>query len=332
MRWNRTWLLVAALMVSSLFGGLVTQEAKAQAYDVSVEFALQRSFLLGQDILVLGVVNVVGPRAGDDTVTVTVLSPDPTVPPNVLNIFIPAMTLPPEPFPFAVQQITFVPGEFSLLVTSSLEGPLVPTTTYSVPNYDVDVRISGVVGKVGTQFLVTTTIHVGNMSEIQSRFDVEYILDGVPLRESSLVTLFGDVIAFISMGSVVLIGLTQPESGKIWEVTQGFTLGPGNHTLEVRVIDRSITAQVFATIFSIQVTDPVEGLETRVDELALELRGRVDDLEGTTNSAAQAASSANALATSVVALSLAAIGLSVITLLIQFGILKLGRFRRGPKE
>lgn len=331
MRWNRIWLLVAALLGASLFGGMVTQEAQAQAYDVDIDFALQRSFLLGQDIIILGNLTVVDTRAEDDMVRVTVFSPDPNVSPQVANIPIPAMTQPGEFVLFAVQQITFVGGDFSVIVTSALEGTLLPTTKYPVSNYDVDVRISSVTGEVGTQFLVTTTVNVGNMSEILARFDIEYVLDGVPLRQSNLVALFGDVLALISEGTVSIVSLTQPEAGRSWEVTQGFTLAPGSHTLEVNIVDRSVAVEVFTTSFSIQVSDQIAGLETRVDELDLELGAQIDELGGRADSAAQAASAANTLAGSVVALSLGAIGLSVLTLLIQFGILKLGRFRRGPQ-
>ncbi len=332
MRWNRIWLLVATLLIASLFAGMVTQEAQAQSYDVNIDFALQRSFLLSQDIIILGTLTVVGTRAGEDTVSVTVFSPDPNEPPSVLDIPIPATTAPGDVIRFAVQQFTFVGGDFSLIVTSALEGTILPTTKYSVPNYDVDVRISSVAGEVGTQFLVTTTVHVGNMSEITARFDVEYVLDAVPLRQSNLVALLGDVVASISGGFVIPIPLTQPEAAKSWEMTQGFSLAPGSHTLEVSVVDRSIAVEVFKTSFSIQVIDQVAGLVTRVDELELDLGAQVDELSGRTDSAAQAASAANSLAGSVVALALVAIGLSVVTLLIQFGILKLGRFRRGPQE
>jgi hypothetical protein len=335
MRWNRIWLLVAALLIASLSGGMVSQEAGAQAYDLRIDFALQRSFLLGQDIIILGTLTVLGPRGGDDVVSVTVVSPDPNVPEPVIVLNIPiAETVLPggPPILFAVQQITFIGGNFSVIVSSALEGTLLPTTNYPVPNYDVDVRISSVTGEVGTQFLVTTTVNVGNMSEILARFDIEYVLDGVPLRQSTLVTLFGDVLALISEGTVRTVSLTQPEAGRSWEVTQGFTLAPGSHTLEVSVVDRSVAVEVFTTSFSIQISDQIAGLETRVDELDLELGAQIDELSGRAESASQAASAANTLAGSVVALSLAAIGLSVLTLLIQFGILRLGRFRRGPQE
>ncbi|MFQ6012153.1 MAG: hypothetical protein ACE5LS_00695 [Thermoplasmata archaeon] len=321
---------MTALLVATLFGGMVTQEAKAQTYQVEVDFALQRSFLLGQDIIVIGRISVLTPQAVDDTINVTVFSPDPNIPANSQDIFVPAMTSPGDPpFTFAIQQVTFAGGNFGVTVTSGLEGILLPTTSYPVPNHDVDVRISGLTGELGTQFLVTTTIHVGNMSEIQSRFDVEYVLDGVPLRQSTLVTLFGEVIALISDGTISLLSFTQPEAGRSWETTQSFTLAPGNHTLAVSVVDWSVAETVFATTFTLQVFDQIEGLETRVDELALELGGQVDELNGRTNSAEQAAVAAGTLAGSIVALSLIAIGLSVITLLIQFGILKIGRSRRG---
>ncbi|MFQ5919704.1 MAG: hypothetical protein ACE5I4_06640 [Thermoplasmata archaeon] len=332
MRWNRIWLLVATLLTASLWAGMVSQEAEAQAYDLRIDFALQRSFLLGQDILVLGTLTVIGPRAGDDTVTVTVLSPDPDVPPNVLALFVPETTSPGQFLTFAVQQITFVGGDFSLVVTSALEGTLLGPTDYPVSNYDIDVRISGATGEVGTEFLVTTTIHVGNMSEVSSRFDIEYILDGVPVRDSRFVALFGDVLALISMGTVSVITFTQPEEGKSWEVTRGFTLAPGSHTLEVRVVDRSIATQVLSKSFSIQVIDQIAVLETRIDQLELDLGTQIDELSGQADSAAQSASAANTLAGSVVVLAIVAIVLSAITLLIQLGILKLGRLRRGPSE
>lgn len=332
MKWNRIWLLVATLLIASLSAGVVSQEAAAQAYDLRIDFALQRSFLLGHDIIILGTLTVIGPRTGDDVVSVTVLSPDPSISPNILDLIVPETTTPGQFLVFAIQQVTFVGGEFSLIVTSLLEGTLLDTTTYPVSNYDVDIRISGATGEIGTEFLVTTSIHVGNMSEMSSRFDIEYILDGVPLRDSNLVTLFGDNIAQISMGTVSIISFTQPEEAKSWEVTRGFTLAPGSHTLEVRVVDRSVSVLVHATSFSIEVIDQVATLETRIDMLELDFAAEIDELNGRTDSAAQSASAANSLAGSVVALALVAIALSAITLLIQLGILKLGRFRRGPSE
>lgn len=332
MRWNRSWLLAVALLVASLSGGFVTQDAEAQAYRVDIDFALQRSFLIGQDLIVVGVVTVLGPRGGPDTVTATVFSPDPDVDPVTLSIPVDEVVMAPTQFQFAVQQVTFIAGDFSVIVASTLEGTLLPTTTISAPNYEVDVAISAVTGEAGTQFLVTTTIDVGNMSEMQNRFDVEYVVDGVSLRQSFFVILFGDVIGVIVGGQLQLIQFPQPESAKQWGSTQTFTLSPGSHTLTVNVVDLSLAETVLTKTFNIQVSDPIQALETRLDELALEVGGQVDELAGQTDSAAQAASSAAVLASSLMVLALAAIALSVVTLLIQFGILKFGRFKRGPEQ
>ncbi len=332
MRWNRSWLLAVALLVASLAGGLVTQEAEAQAYRVDIDFALQRSFLIGQDLIVVGVLTVLGPRGGPDTVTATVFSPDPNVQAVTLSIPVDEVVAAGTEFQFAIQQVTFIAGDFSIIITSTLEGILLPTATYPAPNYDVDVAISAVTGEVGAQFLITTTIDVGNMSEMQNRFDIEYVLDGVSLRQSTLVTLFGDVLAVIVGSSLQLIQFPQPESAKQWGTTQTFVLSPGSHTLTVNVIDLSLAEMVLTETFNIQVSDPIAGLETRVDELDLELGAQIDELSGQNDIAAQAASAANTLAGVVMALALVAIGLSVLTLLIQFGILRLGRFRRGPPE
>ncbi len=330
MKFNRIWFLVVTLLVASLFGGMVTQEAQAQAYSVEVDFVLQRSFLLGQDIIVLGTLTVLAPRSGPDTVSVTVFSPDSTVGAQALDIDVPVSISPGQEFAFAIQQLTFVSGAFSVIVTSALEGTLLPSTNYPVSNFDVRVQVSALTGEVGTPFVVTTTIDVGNMSEMQSRVDVEYILDGAPLRDTSLVALFGDVIAFISGTTISLVTLDQDEAARSWVTTQSFTLSPGTHTLAVRVVDRSVAQTVFTDTFSIEVTDQVGALETRVDELDLDLSGQVEDLSGQTNSAAQTAAAAGSLAGSVFAIALVAIVLSAITLLIQFGIIKLGRF--GPRR
>lgn len=333
MRLNRTWFLIVTLLVASFFGGFVIQEAQAQVYRVDVDFVLQRSFLLGQDIIVLGTLTVLAPRSGPDTVTVTVFSPDTTVPAQSLDIAVPISALPGSETTFAIQQLTFVGGDFSVIVTSVLEGTLLPSTNYPAPNFDVQVQISALTGEVGTPFVVTTTIDVGNMSEMQSRVDVEYILDGAPLRDTSLVGLFGDVIAFIEGTSIRLVALDQDEVAKSWQTTQTFTLSPGSHTLQVRVVDRSVHRTVFADTFSIDVTDQIAGLETRVDELDLDVSGQLDELNGQAASASEAAAAAGSLAGSIFAIALVAIVLSAITLLIQLGILKLGRFgRREPQE
>lgn len=333
MKWNRIWFLLVTLLVASLFGGMVTQEARAQVYRVDVDFVLQRSFLLGQDIIVLGTLTVLAPRSGPDTVTVTVFSPDTTVPAQALDIDVPVAIAPGQEFAFAIQQLTFVGGNFSVIVTSALEGTLLPSTSYPVSNFDVQVRISALAGQVGTPFVVTTIISVGNMSEMQSRFDVEYVLDGALLRQTSLIALFGDLIAIIQGNTISIVALGLDEAAKSWETTQTFTLEPGAHTLAVRVVDRSVSQTVFTDTFSIQVADQIGDLDTRVDELALELGGRLDQLSGQTLAASQTASAAGGLAGSVFAISLVAIALSALTLLLQFGILKRGRFgRRGPAE
>lgn len=331
MKLDRIWFLVVALLVASLFGGMVTQEAQAQAYRVDVDFVLQRSFLLGQDIIVLGTLNILEPQSQPDVVTVTVFSPDPNFPAQVLDINVNSFS--PPQIQFAIQQLTFVGGAFSMSVTSVGHGTLLPTTTYPVSNFDVQVQVSALTGQVGTPFVITTTIDVGNMSEMQNRVDVEYILDGAPLRDTSLVALFGDAIALIEGTTVSVVALDQDEQARFWKTTQTFTLSPGTHTLEVRVVDRSVSQTVFTDTFSIEVTDQVAGLEVRVDQLDLDVSGQLDDLDGQAASASQTAAAAGSLAGSVFAIALVAIVLSAITLLIQLGILKLGRFgRRGSQE
>ncbi|MEE9164403.1 MAG: hypothetical protein V3U17_06400 [Thermoplasmata archaeon] len=348
MKWNRTWLLAATLLVASLFGGMVTQQAQGQTYDVEVvglqrtfvEFGLGRTLEQGHDVIILVLLTVMGPRGGgDEIVQVTVFSPDPNVAANSLGIPV-AETVPVgTEFARAIQQITFVAGDFSLVVNSPSAG-VIHTEAFPVPSYDVAIRISAVTGEIGTQFLLTTTIDIGNMSEVRTHFDIEYVLDGVPLRVSDFVVLFGAVQAVINEdGTFTLLILPTTIDQGSWQAIQGFVLSPGTHSLTVNVVDLSINHLVASETFNIQVTDQIGGIETRLDELALELGDRLDELSGQVDDAnsrvvdaEQASAAANSLAGSVVALALVALGLSVVILLIQFGILKLGRFRRGPQE
>ena len=329
MKSRRIWLLVLALLVAALFGGLVTQEAPAQqqTYLVDGISFLPRSADIGIDAWVVARVTILSAPSPGDTLTATVSSPDPNVLPNSLEIDMAAF-FPPlqagDTFVFAVQQVSFVPGNFSLFVSSALEGTVLPLTSFpAAPNYDVTVGISTLTGEVGSQFSVTTTIDVGDMSEIQTRFDIEYVLDGVAQRQSEVVSLRGrELFSLAAPGFVV--PFTQNPDYRTWHATQAFTLAPGNHTLVVNVVDQSIAQQVFSTSFTIRVTDQIQAVETRLDELTLdvgELEGRAENVE-----------LASATATSLSYLAIAALGLSVLTLLIQFGILKLGRFRRGPLE
>ncbi len=343
MRWNRIWLLVATLLAASLFGGMVNHEARAQTYDVEVvglqrtfvEFGLGRTLELGHDVIIVGLLTVMGPRDMDDTVQVTVFSPDPNVAVNILDITVSRTVLVGTEFPFAIQQFTLVAGDFSLVVTSNIAGAI-HSETYPVPSYDVAIGISAVTGEIGTQFLVTTTIDVGNMSEVRTHFDIEYVLDGVPLRVSAFVVLFGAVQAVINEdGTFTLLALSESVDQGIWQSTQGFTLSPGTHSLTVNVVDLSINHLVASTTFGIEVRDQIAAIEIRVDELTLEQGDRFDELSGQVddaNSRAASAERASAVASSLAVVALVALGLSVLTLLIQFGILKLGRFRRGPQE
>jgi hypothetical protein len=334
--------LVIALLASTLFAGLVTQEARAQTYSVEIE-ALQRTFVefglgrtleMGQDILILGILTVMAPPPGFDTVQVAVFSPDPTVLTNTLDIAIPMSTPVGTEFLFAIQQLTLVPGDFSLVVASTLEGAIGPTLTYPVPNYSTGIGISSLAGEVGTQFLVTTAINIGNMSEIRTHFDIEYVLDGVPLRQSHYVLLFGAVQAIINEDlSFTRLVIPRSPDQQTWRTTQSFTLSPGTHSLIIRVIDQSINHVVATDTFSIQVTDQIGALETRLDELALELGDRIDTLSGQVDEATSRAANAelaSATASSLAIVAFVALALGVVTLLIQFGILKLGRF--GPRR
>lgn len=333
MRWNRMWVLVTALLVSALFGGLVAQEASAQAQTYRVDptfassFALQRSFLIGQDIVLGARVTVLNPSGQADRLTATVLSPDPTFGSISDERVVPPDVPPLTEYNFTFIQATFLAGDFTLLITSDVEGVLF-SRNFPVSDVDVSVGISTVTGEAGTQFLVTTAIDVGRMSEVQSRFDIEYILDGVPLRESPLVILFGDEIAFFLDGTLLIVPFTQNNDLRTFHAIQAFAPSPGNHTLTVNVVDQSVNLLVASTTFTLQVTDQIGSVETRLDELALELGGRMDEL----NSRAASAETASATAAAFASLAAVAIVLSIVTLLIQFGILKLGRFRRGSQE
>ncbi|MFQ5986143.1 MAG: hypothetical protein ACE5KQ_02145 [Thermoplasmata archaeon] len=340
MRGNRVWLLVVAVLASALFGGLVTQEAAAQTYSVEVttlqrtfvEFGLGRTLEMGQDILVLVDLTVVLPRNATDTVRVTVISPDAGVGSNSLNLTLPTTVPTGARFTFVVQQVTFVPGDFTVVVTSTLDGQIGPILTFPTPNYDVTVGVSTMTGQVGTQFIVTTTVDVGAMSEIRTRLDIDYVLDGVPLRQSHMVILFGETQGIINEDlSFILFSLPRTPDQMTWVTTQGFTLSPGNHTLTVEVVDRSINHVVASETFSIQVTDQIGDIETRVDEVALELGGQIDDLSGQVEDANRRAASAEAATATASALAIvafAALGLSVVALLLQLGMLKLSWFRR----
>ena len=343
MRANRVWVLVVALLGSALFGGLVTQEAAANTYTVDVvtlqrtfvEFGLGRTLEMGHDILVLALLTVIT-VAETDTVSVTVVSPDPMVDPNILDLGL-LPTTPAGTYLLPIQQLTFTPGDFTVVVSSFNAGQIGPTLTFPAVNYDVDVGISAVTGEVGTQFLVTTTVDVGNMSEIRTRFDIDYVLDGVPLRQSHMVILFGEVQAIINEDfTFSLLNLPQSPDQTTWVTTQGFTLSPGSHTLAVEVVDRSLNHLVASETFSIQVTDQIGSVETRLDELALELGDQIANLNTQVeeaNSRAESAQLASATASGLAVVAFVALGLSIVVLLLQFGILKLGRFgRRGPEK
>ncbi len=343
MRGNRVWLLVAALLVSAFFGGLVTHEAAANTYTVEVvtlqrtfvEFGLGRTLEIGNDILVLALLTVLG-VAATDTVSVTVISPDSTVGTNSLNLTVPTGTAAGTQFLFPVQQLTFVPGDFTVVVSSINAGQIGPVLTLPTMNYNVSVGINAVTGGVGTPFLITTTVDVGNMSEIRTRFDIDYVLDGVPLRQSHMVILFGEVQAIINEDLTFnLLNFPQSPDQTTWVTTQAFTLSPGSHTLIVEVVDRSLNHLVASETFSIQVTDQIGSVETRLDELALELGDQIDALNTQVEEAksrAESAQLASATAGGLAVVAFIALGLSIVTLLLQFGILRRGRFRRGPEE
>ncbi|MCJ2532135.1 MAG: hypothetical protein LN413_07550, partial [Candidatus Thermoplasmatota archaeon] len=121
MRWNRIWVLTTALLVSALFGGLVAQEASAQAPTYRVDptfgssFALQRSFLIGQDIILGARVTVLNPSGEADRLTATVLSPDPTFGSISDERVVPPDVPPLTEYNFTFIQATFLAGDFTLL-------------------------------------------------------------------------------------------------------------------------------------------------------------------------------------------------------------------------
>lgn len=319
---KRILLLVALLLGSAVFGGLVMQEAKAQQYQVSVDFALQTSSFLGQDITVLGRITVLSALPASDTITAALVSPDQgTV---TSDVFIPVTAMTGDEFPFDIAHFTFTAGEFNLVLTSALLGSPIHQDSFPVPNYPVSVGISTTAGELGTQFLVVTTIGIGNMTIVFTRYDVRYVLDGVPLTRSETVVLVDPTF-------LVLTGLPAMEGYSEWHIVQPFTLSQGSHTLSVEVVDLSLVTEdggpviVASSLFSISVTDQVQALEQQLDETTAAVDTRLTDLEGRTENVERTSATTSPLAF----LSIAAIALAAITLLIQFGILKLGRLRRG---
>lgn len=357
MRAKVTALGVTVLITVLIVIGPLSQMARAQNYTATVDFALQNSGFFGEDITVFGRVTVLTGRTTQDTITVTLIAPDTgTVEEAIL---VPAMSEAGEEFPFNITHITFVMGEFTLVIRSEGEQEVILTRNFPVPNYLVTTSISATEGELGTEFVVETVIDSDEMFTIFTRFDFRYVIDGSMLKQSEVVVLVDPSI----------LPPQYRDYGK-WYISQSFAFEAGEHTLEVRVIDESIGEEVHSKVFNIRVVDQFQGIEDRlaqveativsleqnitvfgtdvssvkttIDDIRQELDAarqtyptmgdRLDDLEerlDALESRATVIERTSAVTTPVAWLSLVAIVLSAISLLIQFGILKFRRKGQG---
>jgi hypothetical protein len=350
-------LAVLVILATLLAVGVVSQEARAQSYAATVDFAFQTSSFLGQDITVFGRVTVLVDRTEPDEILITLTAPDTGTVQESINIPFSAQT--GDEFPFNITHFTFVKGQFTLVVKSTVENEVIFTRNFPVPNYQVSVSISATEGEIGTEFVVETTIDSDEMTVIFTRFDIQYIVDGSTVRQSEVVVLVDPS----------LLPPQYKDYGN-WYITQSFAFEAGDHTLEVRIIDESIGEEVFSKSFTIRVVDQFQGIEDRlaaveaaivslesnvtlfgvdvsavkaeIETLRQEIEAarqtyptvgeRLDDLEERLNqleSRAVALERTSAVTTPVAWLSLVAIVLSSISLLVQFGILKLRRKGEG---
>jgi hypothetical protein len=349
---------IAALLLLTVFValGLGSQDAEAQTYSAVVDFAFQTSSFLGQDITIFGTVTLLELLPESDTITVTLIAPDTGF--NQTTFLIPLNSEKGDRFPFVISWITFVKGQFTLIVESELEGEIM-RQVFPVPNYVVSVSISSTEGELGTEFIVETVIDSDRMAVIFTRFDVQYIIDGTMVRKSEIVVLVDPRLLPPQYG----------DYGK-WYITESFSFEAGDHTLEVRVVDESIGDVVQSKVFSLRVVDQFQGIEDRlaqvetalaslesnvtlfgtdvatvksqIEDIRLEIEaarrayptmgGRLDALEeklNTLEGRAVALERTSAVTTPVAWLSLVAIVMSSVSLLIQFGILKFRRKGQG---
>lgn len=303
-----SWMLMAAALA-----GPLTSPAAGQGYSATVDFAIQESFLVGQQITVLGTFTTLASRDTADVVTVSLEAPDQI--PVLREFFVAQGTAAGTTFTFGddpqnpITQATFQEGAFTLTIRSQSEG-IILQRTYPVPNLSISVRVVPPAGGVGSDFVVETTIDIGQMAIIVSRFDVRYALQGQVLSRSEIVTLANPTL-------LAELGLPTSQDFQQWHVLQPFSLGPGEHTLTVTVVDQSVGAQVLSQSFSLHVTDRVTEVESGLEETD----ARLDGLQRT-----------SAIATPLAYLSLVAIAMSTVALLIQFGILKLRRVPKEPPE
>lgn len=331
---------IALLTAAAVMAGPLSSPASAQSYEVSIDVIqesggwflfqpLQNAPLI-HDVIVTGAITVIVPPSLPDAITLVLIANDTGIF-STQAALIPTTAMPGDVVNLTpAAHFTFVEGVFTVVVSSAQLGVELFRQVYPVPDYDVSVGISSTLGEVGTQFVVETRIDLGNYSIVDSTFDIEYTLDGQTARESESVFLI-DATGF------TFAGLPFPRNDNYleWRTTHAFTLDPGLHTLEVRVFDRSIAAadapraaEVHSASFTINVSDQVmdlqESTEGRLDAIETETQGlteRTGLIEATT-----------AITSPLAWLSIAAIALSTIALLVQFGILKFARRRRGPGD
>lgn len=330
--WKAAIVVLALLTALAVVTGPLSAPAGAQNYSITIDFVFQQSGEVFEDILVFGTFTVLLPPSTPDTIDVALIANDTGT--SLEQLFISTAVAPNTEFPFSVGHVTLVKGAFTLIIRSQVLNAEIFRDEYPVPNYDVSVSISSTTGDVGTPFVVETLIDLGNMSLVASRFDIRYVLDGQVFTQSQTVFLIRSELFVLGMTSIPAnVDRLQ------WRTTQTFTLDPGQHTLVVTVFDNALVeptqpmgAEVHSVTFSITVSnalsDEIQALQESTESRLDTLEDKAGALDQRTASIESSAAIANVLAW----LAVVAIGLSTLALLIQFGILKLGRFRRGPPE
>lgn len=349
MRFRALVVILYVILGGTVVFGMATQNAQGQTYTAVVDFAIHTSGFVGQQLEILGTITVLEDRNQSDTITITLIAPDTGF--NQTEVFIPVTAEKSSRFPFQIAWITFTKGAFTLIVESELVGEIL-RDTFPVPGYRISASISETSGEIGTEFVVETLIDIGDMTIVLTRFDIQYIVDGVMRTQSEVAILIDP--RFLP---------PQYSDYGEWRVVQTFAFEPGDHTLEVRVIDLSIGEEVFSKTFTIRVMDQFQAIEDRLAELEAtiislesnvtlfgvdvsavkaeiedlkqeieaarltfptvgerldDLEARLEELEGR----AVALERVSAVTTPVAWLSLVAIVLSSLSLLVQFGILK----------
>lgn len=326
---RRHWIVFALGLVLglALMAGPLSMDAKAQRYDVALDFVVQSSALAGQDITIIGRVTLLVPVTETDTVTATVTADDTGPVTDTLEVD-PAMDA-GTVLEFGVIQATFVPGEFLFSVASEQEGQLF-AAAYPAPNEEVAVELTAIANGLGTAVEVRTTFGLGAMTIIQTRFDVEYVVDGVTMTDSDVVYLIdSDFLALIepAIDPDVFVGY------ETWEIVRTLHLEPGPHEVDVRVVDQSLGTPVHEAAFFVLVPERLADLEADIQALNDTAGAALDDFDGRLGELEGQSAGLQRIGT--VALPAAVVGsvalvVALIALLVQLGMLKLGR--RPPEE